>query len=117
MTSKKPTATVLAEIGERLELARTVIGQTQVEFCGKARIATNTYNQYEKGKKRPDIDNALKLCDAHDLTLDWIYRGDPGGLRYHIAEAIKALRQARSSEVASEHKANGRTKRNPSRAH
>lgn len=87
--------TSLAAIGRRLELTRQVVGVQQNEFCEKAKIATNTYNQYEKGKKRPSIDNALRLCKAYDLKLDWIYRGDPSGLRYATADAIKALKEAR----------------------
>jgi DNA-binding XRE family transcriptional regulator len=82
-------------IGARLKLTREVLGMQQNEFCARADIATNTYNQYEMGKKRPSIENAIALCDAYDLTLDWIYRGDPSGLRYETADAIKALRLAR----------------------
>jgi transcriptional regulator with XRE-family HTH domain len=88
--------TGLAAIGRRLELTRQVIGVQQNEFCERARIATNTYNQYERGKKRPSLENALKLCETYGLTLDWIYRGDPSALRYSMADAIKALKQERS---------------------
>ena len=88
--------TSIAAIGQRLELTRQVLGLAQNDFCARAKIATNTYNQYERGKKRPTIENAVALCDVYDLTLDWIYRGDPSGLRYHTADAIKALRQART---------------------
>lgn len=84
-----------AAIGRRLLLTRQVIGLQQNEFCERAKIASNTYNQYEKGKKRPTIENAIALCETYNLTLDWIYRGDPSGLRYETADAIKALRQAR----------------------
>lgn len=86
----------MSAIGLRLELTRQVLGLPQNEFCGRAEIATNTYNQYERGKKRPTIENAIALCDAYDLTLDWIYRGDPSGLRYDTADAIKALKLART---------------------
>lgn len=88
--------TGLAAIGRRLALTRQVIGVQQNEFCERARIATNTYNQYERGKKRPSLENALKLCETYGLTLDWIYRGDPSALRYSMADAIKALKQERS---------------------
>ena len=90
--------TTLVAIGRRLELTRQVFGLQQNEFAERAKIATNAYNQYERGKKRPSIENAIALCDAFDLTLDWIYRGDPSGLRYGTADAIKALRLARASD-------------------
>jgi len=82
-------------IGLRLEVTRQVFGLQQNEFCEKAGVATTTYNQYERGHKRPSIETAIQLCETYQLTLDWIYRGDPSGLRYDTAEAIKAIRQAR----------------------
>lgn len=88
----------MSAIGKRLELTRQVYGLAQGDFCAKAKIAPNTYNQYERGKKRPTVENAIALCDTYDLTLDWIYRGDPSGLRYNLADAIKALKQARSKK-------------------
>lgn len=89
--------TGLAAIGRRLELTRQVLGLQQNEFCGRAKIASNTYNQYERGKKHPSVANALKLCDTYGLTLDWIFRGDPSALRYSMADALKALKEERTS--------------------
>jgi len=83
-------------VGERLRLTRQITGLDQGEFAGRAGIAPNTYNQIEKGKKYPSTEKAIALCEAYDLTLDWIYRGDPSGLRYQTADAIKALRTART---------------------
>ncbi len=82
-------------IGVRLRLTREAMGITQVEFAGRAGIAPNTYNQYEAGKNFPQIEYAQRLCDAHGLTLDWIYRGDLSNLSYQLAEAIRAIRTAR----------------------
>jgi len=93
---KRDPETSMTAIGKRLEITRQVLGLQQNVFCERAGIATNTYNQYERGKKRPSIENAISLCETYSLTLDWIYRGDPSGLRYETADAIKAIRQARS---------------------
>ena len=82
-------------IGRRLELTRQVVGLQQNEFCERAGIATNAYNQYERGKKRPSLDNAIKLCLTYALTLDWIYLGNDDALRYSLANAIKALKEER----------------------
>lgn len=90
----------LAAIALRLQLTRRVFGVQQNEFCSRAGIAANTYNQYERGTRLPTIENALRLCEAYDLTLDWIYRGDPSGLRYATADAIKALKQADQSKTS-----------------
>jgi transcriptional regulator with XRE-family HTH domain len=97
--------TSMAAVGLRLELTRHVLGMAQKTFCARAKIAANTYNQIENGKKGIGLEKAIALCDAYDLTLDWIYRGDPSGLRYDIADAIKALKQAR---IASEGRPHGK---------
>lgn len=86
-----------AEVAARLLLTREVVGLKQGAFAERAGIAANTYNQQEKGEKLPSLENAIALCDAYDLTLDWIYRGEPGGLRYEFVAAMKALRTARES--------------------
>lgn len=76
------------EIAERLHKTRKALGLNQTELCRLSGIAKNTYNQWEKGHGRPELDKAMMLCDAFDLTLDWIYLGNPAGLPYHLATKI-----------------------------
>lgn len=78
-----------AVIGERLVRARLALGLTQSELADAAGIGRNTYNQWERGKGRPGLGEALKLCDKFGLTLDWIYRGDPSGLPFRIASGLQ----------------------------
>lgn len=85
------------EIGKRLELTRIALGLNQTEFARRANINLSAYNQYEQGKKRPSYETAIALCEAYDLTLDWIIRGEPSNIPYGLAEAIKALRKSRLS--------------------
>ena len=66
-------------VGARLALTRSALGMTQGVFAEAAGIAPNTYNQYEKGERLPLVDNALKICERFELTLDWIYRATPQG--------------------------------------
>jgi len=75
-------------IAHRLKATRLALGLNQVEFCKRAGIPTNTYNQYEKAKGRPSLDMALALCAAYKITLDWIYRGDASGLPHGIARSL-----------------------------
>ena len=42
-------------IGERLELARHLLGKSQKAFATDAGIARNTYNQYETGTNTPSL--------------------------------------------------------------
>ena len=80
------------EIAARLRVTRQAFGMGQYDFADRAGIAGNTYNQYEQAKKRPTIENALALCRAYGLTLDWVYAGDPSGLPYKVADAIKSIK-------------------------
>lgn len=97
MVARKSEGREKGAVAERLRITRDALGLKQGAFGQAADIKRNTYNQYETGKNLISLDEAHKLCDAHSLTLDWIYRGDASGLRYDLAEAIKAIRSARRS--------------------
>lgn len=77
----------------RLRLTRQVWGLSQQEFAQRAGINASAYNQYEQAKRKVSVEHGNRLCDECELTLDWIFRGDPSGLRHQTAEAIKALRE------------------------
>lgn len=71
----------LTMIAARLKDMRRAFGvEKQGEFAARAGIARNTYNQWEQGQRRPDIDNAIKLAETYGVTLDWIFLGSPRGL-------------------------------------
>lgn len=83
-------------IGARLELTREALGLSQREFAKAGEIGETAYSNYKKGARETPIHFAIKLCDHFDLTLDWIYRGDPSGLRYRLANKINESRQERN---------------------
>jgi hypothetical protein len=56
-----------------------------------AGISPTAYNQWETGQTFPPADAAIKLCEAHDLSLDWIYRAKMGALPAALADAIKGM--------------------------
>lgn len=85
-------------VGERLAITRAALGYSQKDFAESAGLKPSAYNQYETGYKLPSVNAAISLCDRHKLTLDWIFRGDPSGLRYETAAAIHALRSLREAE-------------------
>lgn len=80
-----------APVGRRLYLTRKALDLTQKKFASRAGIATNTYGQYEKGSRLISPKAAVDLCEQYSLTLDWIYRGEPGNLPYTLGDAIKAM--------------------------
>ena len=98
-----PFGRSVQEIAGRLIATRLALGLNQRQLCERSGVATNTYNQWEKVRGRPDLDGALSLCDEFGLTLDWIYRGDPSRLPHDLATKIAAepseLRRARGAEI------------------
>ena len=85
-------------VGKRLRLTREALESAIGAFAASAGIPINTYSQYENGKRVPKLDFAIRLCDRYELTLDWIYRGDPSGLKYNLAGKIIELRRIRNSK-------------------
>jgi transcriptional regulator with XRE-family HTH domain len=65
----------IQEIGDRLRLARESKHLNQATWCKLVGIETQAWNNYERGRKRISIDQALKVCTFAGVTLDWIYRG------------------------------------------
>lgn len=81
----------IAAIAKRLRATREALELKQREFAGLAGIAANTYNQWEKGERRPGLDQAIRLADAHRITLDWIYLGDMSGLPLKISVKLPSV--------------------------
>ena len=75
-------------IGRRLRATRKALDLKQGPFLALCDIAQNTYSAWETGARRPSVDEAARLCDAHKLTLDWIYLGDASGLPLKITSKL-----------------------------
>ena len=97
MERSLPSPTSVSAIAARLIQTREALGLTQTELCRSSGIERNTYNQWEKGRNRPDLDKAFLLCETFGLTLDWIYRGDPSGLPSRLNLALGPGARALSS--------------------
>lgn len=82
------------DVARRLVLTRTALGLDQQEFGTRAGLSQPQYNQFEKGKRRLSLTAALHLCDTYNVTLDWLYRGDPSNLPHRLAVAIRDLRDS-----------------------
>lgn len=89
----KSDAKLNEAVAGRLRVTREALRLSQQEFAARAGMAANTYNQFEHGKRLLPVTKGIALCDAHGLTLDWVYRDDPSNLPYKLAAAIKALRE------------------------
>lgn len=78
----------LKAIAARLVAGQEALGLNATSVCRLAGIKTNTYSQWVNAKGRPQLDEAMRLCEAFGYTLDWIYLGDPSGLPYSLASKL-----------------------------
>mgnify|MGYP000947246403 CR=1 FL=1 len=83
-----------ADVARRLTQTREALDLDQQQFGTRAGLSQPQYNQYETGKRLLTLAAAMKLCDEYGLTLDWLYRGDPSGLPYRLADVIRVRRQS-----------------------
>src|SRR5262249_39286611 len=74
----------LKSLGNRLKMTREALGLSAADLCKRIRIKPNRWSQYESGERRITVDIADRLCDEFDLSLDWIYRGNPAQLPHAL---------------------------------
>lgn len=79
-------------IGERLKRTREAMELNQATWCRLVGIETQAWNNYERGLRRISVDQAIKVCQATGVSLDWIYRGIAFGLPIELATALQAQR-------------------------
>lgn len=62
-------------LGGRLRAARLFLNLTQDDFAASAGVKSNTYNQWETNKRKPEMEALIPLCEKWDLSLDYLFRG------------------------------------------
>lgn len=83
------------DVGRRLRLTRLAFRvEDQKDFGEPAGVSQSLYNRFETGARLLTLQAALKLCHHYDVTLDWLYRGDPSGLPYSLATRIQEIRRS-----------------------
>lgn len=92
MSAREPTGT--ENVADRLRTTRVALKLTQAALCRLTGISTAAWNNAETGDARIGVDNAILLCQATGVTLDWIYRGSRTGLPHPINEAIARTESA-----------------------
>jgi transcriptional regulator with XRE-family HTH domain len=88
------------QIGARLRELREASGMTARAFADFLGIAETTWNNYERGKRRISIDEALKVASRTGAGLDWIFRGIEHTLPGHVLEKLVKFRKAKEEAEA-----------------
>lgn len=72
-------------------MLREALGYNQVAFANLVEISQPAMNNYERGIRRPDLDQAIKIQLRTGATLDWLYLGKRDGLPAHLLEKLPVL--------------------------
>lgn len=104
MPNSTPNPRPHAQIGNRLRAWREAAELRPVDVvkASEGRFQPHGWSQWESGKARLSLDNALLLVDRYrGVTLDYIYRGKYEGLSHELYEKIrpKLLRIAEEDTV------------------
>ena len=57
-------------LGPRMAAARKAKGLTQKELAAKLDLVTGTVQQYELGKRRPDVETLKNIADILQVSVD-----------------------------------------------
>ncbi|MBQ3483329.1 MAG: helix-turn-helix transcriptional regulator [Clostridia bacterium] len=67
---------LLKEIGQRINARRKELGLTQEELAERMEVSIQMISNVELGKKAIRPENLVKLCNALDVSADYILRGN-----------------------------------------
>lgn len=76
------------EVARRLKLTRKALGLRTTDVARATGIANNTWSQYEKARRYPELAQILRFVERFSIPLDWIYRGVLLGLPTDLAKRI-----------------------------
>jgi transcriptional regulator with XRE-family HTH domain len=80
MSRKRVRPDTIPEIARRLRLLRMAVADSQAEFCRRAGISTQSWNNYERALGRINVDTAMALQRRFGVSLDWIYLGSEASI-------------------------------------
>lgn len=78
-------------IGRRITVLRNAMKLNMTAFAETIGTTQSAVSQYESGKRRIDLDVALRIRLKTGVTLDWIYEGDRSGLPLRLATTLPDL--------------------------
>ena len=79
------------ETARRIDLTREALDITVRDITEETGISKSSWNNYVKGRSRPNVEDAIRFSVRYGVTLDWLYRGDLSGVSYKVATKIREL--------------------------
>ncbi len=75
---RKMKKTYLKQVGERLQECRTRSFFSRKELAEQANVAVQKVRLMERGEEAVNIEEAIKICNVLDFSLDYILTGNCG---------------------------------------
>lgn len=73
-------------VGARVAALRLAFGfDSQAAFAEAIGVQRGEVAAWESGGRRPSIAKAQPMVEKFGITLDWLFLGDPRGLRHEVA--------------------------------
>jgi len=69
----------LKAMGQRIMVRRKTLRMTQEELAGRLEVSTQMISNLELGKKAIRPDNLARVCDALELSADFVLTGSHTG--------------------------------------
>ena len=80
---------LLREIGARIHARRRALGLTQEQLAEQMDVSIQMVSNLELGKKAIRPENLVKVCEALDISADYILRGR--GAEWEISACAQKL--------------------------
>jgi len=76
------------EVGRRLVALRKALGLKAYEICEQVVVQTNTWSQWEKGKRMADLFAMMRVADRFGADLNYIYMGSMSTMPVALATKV-----------------------------
>ncbi len=91
VTDPNDTGKLRSDVGRRLLQSRVALGLKQIDFAEGAGLSQPQYSPFETGARLLSVQAAIKISRTYNLSLDWLYEGDPSSL------PVKTFRKIRDN--------------------
>lgn len=85
-----------SDVARRLTNLRELLKLSQGEFGTAVGLSQPRYSQYETGVRLLPPEVAITICDKFLVTMDWIYRGEPGAMAWDLWNRLREIQESKS---------------------
>lgn len=80
---------IIERAGLRLRAIRELAGVKQDDLCQVLGVDQSTYSKWERGRRLPDVLVLIEFAARFRTTLDFLFRGSPGGMHPDLVHLLR----------------------------